>query len=69
MTLWLTPGEAARRLGVSRSGAVWFVDTRRVKAVKTPTGRRLISARDVERLRAERGGSPSRKATRKAAGS
>lgn len=67
MTAWLTPGEAARRLGVTRSAAVWFVDTRRVRAVKTPTGRRLLSARDVERLRVEREGNAIRKATTKAA--
>ena len=51
---FLTPGEAALRLGVSRSGAVWLADTQRVRAIRTPTGRRLLSARDVERLRIER---------------
>lgn len=51
---WLLPGEAAQRLGVTRSGAVWFADTRRVRAIRTPSGRRLLSAQDVERFRQER---------------
>jgi excisionase family DNA binding protein len=53
---WLTPSEAAQRLCLSRSGVVWMVDTRRLRAVRTETGRRLISRRDVERLRQERAG-------------
>lgn len=51
---WLTPSEAARKLGVSRSGVLWLVDTRKVHAFRTETGRRLVSARDLERLRRER---------------
>jgi excisionase family DNA binding protein len=53
---YVTPSEAARALGVSRSGVLWLVDTCRLRAVRTDTGRRLISRRDVERLRQERAG-------------
>jgi excisionase family DNA binding protein len=51
---YLTPTEAARQLGMTRSGVLWMVDTRRLHAVRTDTGRRLISRRDVERLRKQR---------------
>lgn len=51
---WITPSEAAAVLKISASGARWLVDTRQVRAVRTPSGRRLLSAADVERLRAER---------------
>ncbi|MBM3318823.1 MAG: excisionase family DNA-binding protein [Candidatus Eisenbacteria bacterium] len=50
----LTPSEAARALGVSRSYVLWLADTRRIRATRTPTGRRLISRRAVEHLAAER---------------
>ena len=53
-TNWLRPGEAARELGLSRSGILWLADTRKVRSVRTPSGWRLLSARDVERLRQER---------------
>ena len=51
---WLLPGEAARRLGVTRSGVLWFADTGRLRAVRTPSGVRLLLARDVERFRKAR---------------
>jgi excisionase family DNA binding protein len=51
---WLLPGEAARRLGLSRSGVLWLADTRRLRAIRTESGRRLVSARDLERLKQER---------------
>jgi excisionase family DNA binding protein len=51
---WLTPGEAAQRLGCSRSGVIWLADTRKVRTVRTESGRRLVSARDLERLQRER---------------
>lgn len=51
---YLTPSEAARLLGLSRSGVVWLIDTRRLRATKTPTGRRLVSIRDLERLQRDR---------------
>lgn len=54
MAIWLLPSEAARRLGVTRSGVVWFADTRKIRAIRTPTGRRLLSARSVEELREKR---------------
>lgn len=54
MVRWLLPGEAAKRLGLSRSGTLWLADTRRLRMTRTDTGVRLLSARDVERLRAER---------------
>lgn len=50
---YVTPGEAARALGVSRSGVLWLVDTRRLRAIRTDTGRRLVSRRAVRRLREE----------------
>ncbi len=51
---WLTPTEAGRVLGVTASGVRWMADTRRLRGTRTPSGRRLISARDLERLRRER---------------
>ncbi len=51
---WLLPGEVAKRLGMTRSGVLWLADTRRVRAVRTATGVRLISRREVERLRKQR---------------
>ncbi len=55
MSKWLTPGEAAERLGdITPSGIRWLADTRQVRSVRTPTGRRLISAADLERLRTAR---------------
>lgn len=51
---FLTPGEAAAVLGISPSGARWMADTRQVRTMRTPSGRRLLSASDVERLRRER---------------
>jgi excisionase family DNA binding protein len=51
---YLTPGETARALKVSRSAVLWMADTRRLRAVRTDSGRRLISRRDVERVRQAR---------------
>lgn len=52
---WLSPGEAAERLGdVTASGVRWLMDTRRVRGIRTLSGRRLISASDLERLAEER---------------
>ncbi len=50
----LLVGEAAARLGITPSGARWLVDTGRIRSLRTPTGVRLLSARDVERLADER---------------
>jgi DNA-binding transcriptional MerR regulator len=50
----LLVGEAAARLGITPSGVRWLADTRLVRAIRTPSGVRLLSARDVERLRQER---------------
>ncbi len=50
----LLVGEAAARLGITPSGARWLADTRRVRTTRTPSGVRLLSAHDVERLRQER---------------
>lgn len=61
---YLTPTEAARMLGISRSGVLWLVDTRRLRAVRTPSGRRLISARDVYRLKQVREQAQSERALR-----
>ena len=51
---WWLLGEAARDWKMSKSGARWFVDTGRVRAVRTPSGVRLIPASEVERVRRER---------------
>ena len=51
---YMTPAETARALRISRSGVLWMVDTRRLRAVRTDTGRRLVLRRDVERLCGER---------------
>ncbi len=51
---WLLPTEAGRVLGISASGVRWLADTRRLRAIRTPSGRRLVSAMDLERLRRER---------------
>lgn len=51
---YLTPSEASAVLGITPSGVRWLSDTRRLRTTKTRTGRRLLLARDVERLRRER---------------
>lgn len=47
MTKLLTVGEAARILRLSSGGVRWLVDTRRLKAVRTTGGIRLLRMRDV----------------------
>ncbi len=57
MAQWLTVGEAASVLGLSRERIRYLVDARRLRgAVRTPTGRRLIPWRAVEALKAVRQG-------------
>jgi excisionase family DNA binding protein len=51
---WLTPSEAAQRLGMSASGVRWMVDTGRVRPIRTANGRRLVSLRDLDRVRVDR---------------
>ena len=51
---WLTTHEAAELLGISESGARWLADTRQVRAIRTPGGRRLLSLADVQRFSRER---------------
>lgn len=51
---FLTPGEASAALGISPSGVRWLSDTRQLRTTRTQTGRRLLLASDVERLRRER---------------
>lgn len=53
-TRYLTPSEASAVLGISPSGVRWLSDTRRLRTTRTQTGRRLLLASDVERLRRER---------------
>ena len=55
---WLLPGEAATILRMTPSGVRWLADTGRVRSIRTATGRRLLSAVDVERLRREREKTP-----------
>lgn len=51
---FMTPAEAARLLGISASGIRWLIDVRRLRATRTLSGRRLVSARDLEELRQTR---------------
>jgi hypothetical protein len=51
---WLLPGEAATILQMSRSGARWLADTRRIRSIRTASGVRLLSTQDVERFRERR---------------
>ncbi len=53
-TRYLTPGEAASVLHMTRSGVVWLLDTRQLRGTRTATGRRLVSVRSVEKLAHER---------------
>jgi excisionase family DNA binding protein len=55
---WLTTGEAARRLGLSRQGVVWLIEARKLRAANTALGR-LVDPRDVARVRRERSQSSS----------
>lgn len=50
---WLTTGQAASRLGMSRQGVVWLIEERKLRAANTALGR-LVAPEDVERLRRER---------------
>jgi excisionase family DNA binding protein len=54
MVRFLTPGEAGRRLGLSRSGVVWLVDTRKLRAHRTASGRRIIPVGAVAKFAEER---------------
>ena len=52
---WLTPSEAAERIGISRQGLhKSYLDNGRLRAVRTHAGW-LIDPEDVERVRRERG--------------
>ncbi len=53
MTNYVTPAEAARRLGLSVEMVRAWLRTGRIEHVRTPLGR-LIPAEEVERIRAER---------------
>lgn len=53
MTGYLTPAEAARRLGLSVEMVRTWMRTGRIEHVRTPLGR-LLPAAEVERLAAER---------------
>ncbi|WP_143526578.1 helix-turn-helix domain-containing protein [Rubrobacter xylanophilus] len=50
---WLTSKQAADRLGISRQGATWLLEHRRLRGAKTRLGW-LVDPQDVERLRRER---------------
>jgi excisionase family DNA binding protein len=58
MSRYLLPREVARILGISPTGVRWLVDTRRLRATRTPGGVRLISAADLERIKRERDANP-----------
>lgn len=53
-TPWLLPTEAARHLGVSRSRILQLFDSRKLRGIKTETGRRLLSRADLERFLRDR---------------
>ena len=50
---WMTPSQAANRLGLSGIRVRQLLSEGRIKHIRTPLGR-LVSPSDVERLRAER---------------
>jgi excisionase family DNA binding protein len=51
---YLTPAEAGRMLGLRPSTVRFYVDTGRLRALRTPTGIRLIPAAAVRRFAKER---------------
>jgi hypothetical protein len=55
---WLTTGQAASRLDLSRQGVVWLLEHRRLRGARTALGW-LCDPQDVERLRRERARSRS----------
>jgi hypothetical protein len=55
MARWLLSADVKDVLGLkSSSGARWLGDTRQIRTIRTPSGVRLYSAKDVEQLRQER---------------
>lgn len=55
MGRWMTLGEAAAAVGISRTRARYYADSRRWRGViRTPGGRRLVPIRTVEAFRAAR---------------
>ena len=50
---WLTTGDAASKLGLSRQGVVWLLENRRLRGARTALGW-LVDPRDVEREARER---------------
>jgi hypothetical protein len=52
---WLSPAQAAQRLGMTPANVRRLADLGRLDARRTPLGR-LVRATDVERLRREREG-------------
>jgi len=51
---WCTVGDAARELGTSPSAVRWWIDLHRLRGVRTRSGVRLISSRNLERFKRER---------------
>ena len=56
---WLSPSEAARKLGVSAQSIRLWSDAGMLKVVKTPLGR-LVDAESAETLRRSRAAAQSR---------
>jgi excisionase family DNA binding protein len=50
----LTPGEAARVLGVTRQGVLWLVQTRRLRARRTVGGKWIITSEALRELLRQR---------------
>jgi excisionase family DNA binding protein len=51
---YYTPAEAGEVLRLRPSTVRFLCDTRRLRAIRTASGRRLIPAGDLERLRRDR---------------
>jgi DNA-binding transcriptional MerR regulator len=64
MSVLLTPGEVAKMFGLTPDAVRGWERRGLLRAIKTPTGRRLFRARDVERFINHRG---ARRAEREAA--
>lgn len=61
---WLTPTQAAARLGCSKLTVLRWADSGRLPVLRTPLGR-LLRAEDVQALAAERERHPSRRGRRR----
>lgn len=61
--VWRLMREAGQVLHLTPSGVRWLCDTRRLRCIRTPSGVRLVSARAIRKLLAQRTASPEDKRT------